>query len=806
MLSGNHGRCTGALGGVVTMIAVGLLAGCGSEPESGPLELRLRSTTGADLAEIAIIATLADGTAASATCPGGSTDALVCTAEGARLERPSGRCEVTVKARGHRFVTRALQLEELPVEAGAHVAEIQLEALAAFSQSADYATGFNADAGRSKFDDLAVAADTELGPSDLVKFYIHDIAGEPEVYFQNTKTHPLHYTFARDVVGVPKTREEFEESTYHGADRADMAGTLSSYPGLSAPSEALGGEVSAPVAITFFPSDDLTPAQAVLAHRLIEERLGFASLGGRDKRLVYVPAGTVQEDALAGDKDLFARRGVPWLTHRELYGNLKSQVLNDGLAYGTLRVMSPEELATAVVSFTDVLVLTRLPNWLPVVGGTITAELQTPLAHVSIAARTRGTPNMALLDAATSPEIAALIGKLVRFEVKNGGYTLQPTTLAEAQAFWDGRHHEALVPEHDDSLLDLPALDEAAFTDAVRIGVKAANAAELHQLLGAQAPDGFAVPFHYYDAFMASAAVGAADCEAARADCIEDGRDAALCGRAATLCAAGGGPEVLWSHVARLLADPGFNTDAPLREAALGGLQHHIRHLPVDPGFAAALDARVAERCGNVKVRLRSSTNAEDLPSFSGAGLYDSVSAYATGKDAASSEIRKVWASVWSWRAHEERSFWNIDHMAVRMGVLVHPAFSNEAANGVLITQNIADPATAGMYANVQLGEESVTNPESGALPEIFSILPAPRGVQVARLRYSSLSSSAPILSQEEIVTLSEAAEKVQTRFATLYQESPFSLALDLEFKFNEPDRGLVIKQARPYTAAAESP
>ena len=60
--------------------------------------------------------------------------------------------------------------------------------------------------------------------------------------------------------------------------------------------------------------------------------------------------------------------------------------------------------------------------------------------------------------------------------------------------------------------------------------------------------------------------------------------------------------------------------------------------------------------------------------------------------DPASEEVRKVWASVWNWRAFEERAFWNIDHRAVRMGVAVHQAFPDEQVNGVMITRNIADP------------------------------------------------------------------------------------------------------------------
>ena len=134
------------------------------------------------------------------------------------------------------------------------------------------------------------------------------------------------------------------------------------------------------------------------------------------------------------------------------------------------------------------------------------------------------------------------------------------------------------------------------------------------------------------------------------------------------------------------------------------------------------------------------------------------------------------------------------------MGVAVTPSYPFEQANGVLITQNIADLTVAGMYVNVQLGEVPVTNPEGGANPEIFSILPGPLGaVQVARQRFSSLSPDKPILADEEIDSLFVEAGKIQTHFAGLYGKDPYALALDLEFKFHGPDRKLIIKQVRPY-------
>ena len=426
---------------------------------------------------------------------------------------------------------------------------------------------------------------------------------------------------------------------------------------------------------------------------------------------------------------------------------------------------------------------------------------------MNVAARTRGTPNVALLAASEDARVAPLLGELVRFEVADGGFTLAPATLTEAQAFWDAQGHEPFVPDADVTRDGLPGFDELGFGDAIAVGVKAANLAELSTLLPGVAPDGFAVPFHYYDRFVETATVTAATCAAARADCLDEGRGTALCDRAQALCLPGEGDETMAAHLARVLGDADFASDSPLREACLDSIRHQMRHASVGVDFATALDARVTEVFGGETVRLRSSTNAEDLPGFSGAGLYSSYSAEADDSgDLPSAEIRKVWASVWNWRAFEERAFWNIEHLAVRMGVAVHRSFPDEAANGVLITQNISDPAVAGMYVNVQLGAVPVTNPEDGALPEVFSIVPAPAGsdepVQVVRQRWSSLSPDAPLLTDAEVTAIYGAAHTVQQHFAPLYGMDPYALALDIEFKLIGPARALVVKQVRPYTVA----
>jgi phosphoenolpyruvate synthase/pyruvate phosphate dikinase len=220
----------------------------------------------------------------------------------------------------------------------------------------------------------------------------------------------------------------------------------------------------------------------------------------------------------------------------------------------------------------------------------------------------------------------------------------------------------------------------------------------------------------------------------------------------------------------------------------------------VDAEWVAALDARIAEVFGDEQVRLRSSTNVEDLAEFSGAGLYESVSAEATGEKRASSRIRRVWASTWEFPAFEERSFWNVTEAGVRMGVAVTPAFDGELSNGVLVTANLSQPSAPGFYVNAQRGEFPVANPEGGMTPEVLTIVSDPDGNPTpVRQRFSSLSPNLPVLTDADVVALADAATRVEVHFAPLYGLQPSSAALDLEFKLLGAERAVLIKQVRPY-------
>ena len=674
------------------------------------------------------------------------------------------------------------------------------DTLPAFVQNDDEWTGFYREDGYEALRKLAYPSKTEMGTSYLVKFVITDFNSDSAVvHFMNTKKRLLHYDFARSVLHDPSSLSEFEKEAYYDTAKNTVAGTLVYYATLDSM-----------VALTFFPTDCISPKQVAAVQQLIESRMLFLAADSSKNRLFYMPSGSAAEKALVEHEAEFKKANVPVYTHAQLFGDVLLQIMNTGTAYGTLVKLTAAELDTAIVSSHDILILETLPAEIPLVAATISKDAQTPLSHVNLAAKARKTPNIAFNGKDLPDSLLALCGKLVKLEVKANSYTVTAATLEEAQAFWKRIAREPITLTYDLSDSGLVDFADLNFNSSKSVGVKASNLAELQKLLPENSPDGFAVPFYHYSNFLNYAQVTEELCEKSFSDCGKEGRASGICTQVKDACMeqlaepaeaeSSKGTASLRSYIAGMIARDDFAADTRLREAVLDNIRYLFKHIPVDVEFGKSLDAKVYELYGDAGVRLRSSTNSEDLADFNGAGLYKSVKATTREKDLPSDEIRKVWASVWSFKAFEERSLWNIDHMSVQMAVAVHEAFPDEVANGVIITQNIADFSVAGIYANVQLGETSITNPEGGERPEILSIIPSVGlGVQSVLLQHSTLSPDALILTDKEINELYLTVQKIQRYFARLYNEYPDAFALDIEFKVMGPERKLIYKQVRPY-------
>jgi hypothetical protein len=467
---------------------------------------------------------------------------------------------------------------------------------------------------------------------------------------------------------------------------------------------------------------------------------------------------------------------VPIVDPNAPFRGMTFQALTAGTAYGVLRfvpaaALGDEPLGLRVIAVTD-----QVPNDLPFVGGLVTEAFQTPLSHVNVLSANRGTPNMALRDARTDPRVAPHLETLVRLDVVSGSFAIRPADAAEAEAFWAtrGRSGPPIRPSLDERIRGARSLAGLGYRDVGAVGAKAALLAELANLgwsnpadpCAIRTPAGaFAVPLvHSREHYAASGA-------------------AAL--------------------LATLRADPAFRTDPRARAEGLARVRAAILAHPVDPTLLAEVTGRVEEAFGRSRVRLRSSSNTEDLAGFNGAGLYTSASAAIDDPERRIEDaLRIVWAGLYNPRAYDERTYFNVDEDRVAMGVLVHEAFLSERANGVAISRNVLDPIRSDQYyVNAQVGEASVTNPAPGITTEQFVYR---RGRSPAELYYarSSLPFGNPVLSSLETSRLACVLGRIHAGFAARLDPEGENrwFAMDIEFKLVGPGRLLFVKQARPYT------
>ena len=495
----------------------------------------------------------------------------------------------------------------------------------------------------------------------------------------------------------------------------------------------------------------------------------FAAISARlfdGDALRYRPVSNGQEQLI----DELEARGVPIVTTGEVFAGKTYQPLHRTTGYGFLRFVRAAQLAGVHPLPVDLLVLDRVPLDIPIVAGVITAEFQTPLSHVGVLARQRGIPNMALRGAWDDPRLRALEGQLVRLTVSASDFFVEPADPDEAQAAWDARRPtEPLTPRFEivtAGIVDLATRDER---DVITVGAKAANYAGLMGMVP-EVPvprPAFALPFSAFDAHLSTHA--------------------------------------LFPIIDQLARDAPAGDEL---ERRLFALRLAIYEAPVDPLLIATLHAHLVASYGGDSVRFRSSTNAEDLPEFSGAGLYSSAGADPDDGPAATERaVKVVWASAFNTTAWLEREFYRVDHRLIRMGVLLHRAFGAELANGVALTMNDFTTLRPAFQINSQLGEVSVTNPVGDATPEqilwyrYYQGLPEYYEV----LARSTLTGGAPVLADADYVELAGYLERIHNHFRPLYCVVPASepprldpsCAIDIEWKLGADGR-LWIKQARP--------
>jgi len=465
------------------------------------------------------------------------------------------------------------------------------------------------------------------------------------------------------------------------------------------------------------------------------------------------------------------------------------RALNPGLARGVLHARA----VTGERTHFDPHGIYLLPETLadlPPVAGILTAGEGNPLSHVQLLARNLGIPNVGV-DEELLPKITAHDGQPVVLAVSPAGLVelvrdgeRWNTVFGETQA------QPSVVIRPDLDKLDLGVRDfvdlgELRAADSGRIvGPKAAKLGELRSHFPEAVAPGLAIPFGVF-----------------REVVLEQPYR-------------GTGQTVFDWMVAQYRRLDTLPPDSAQRRAETetfrAELYDLVAHARLDEAFQERLRAAMIRTFGNLDglgVFIRSDTNVEDLPGFTGAGLNLTLP-NVVGFDNIVAGIARVWASPFTARAFA----WRQSHMehpeAVYPAVLLLKSVPNEKS-GVMVTADIDTGDTAVLSVAVNEGVGGAVDGQSaeslridtrdGSVRVLATAtaptrhLPAPGG----GIESLPVSGDESVLHPDEIRSLIRFARELPQRFPPITDDAGNPTPADIEFGFLHGK--LQLFQLRPF-------
>ena len=574
-----------------------------------------------------------------------------------------------------------------------------------------------------------------------VKFGILDRdTAEPKVYFINSNTYTIHASFWNGI-GASVTGD-------------DGSGEIVFNPNTILPNGVIGT-----YSFNFSFGDAYNFEETQRTYELL-----VASMPFLQNNMNHFIGQADENDHLNNYVDEFIDSRFEVVLETDVFAEVNYIPFHLAEGYGYFRHM---ENLNETPGSRDIVLYDALPNSLPRVGGIITSVIQTPLSHVNLRAIQDNVPNAYIADPLSINGIASLLNGYIYYKVENESYEIREATLNEVNEWYESiRPTEPQFPIRDLSITEILPLEQIDFEMSTAFGAKCSNVSTMRtfEFPDGTIPDGFGIPFYYYDVFMQF--------------------------------------NNFYEEVQIMIDNPSFQNDINFRVNRLETLRTAIKDAPMPQWMLDDLQVMHDAFPDGTAVRVRSSTNNEDLPGFSGAGLYTSKTQY-PDEGHISKSVKQVFASMWNFRAYEERDFYRIDHFTAAMGLLCHPNYQQEQSNGVGISIDPIYETEDTFYLNTQVGESLITNPDPNSVPEEILLYrdPTQSGGYLV-LRLSNLVNAGELIMDEEYLNqMRDYLSEIHDEFAILYgvagQED---FAMDIEYKVTAQNQ-LAIKQARPWVS-----
>jgi phosphoenolpyruvate synthase/pyruvate phosphate dikinase len=469
-------------------------------------------------------------------------------------------------------------------------------------------------------------------------------------------------------------------------------------------------------------------------------------------------------------------------SHRLLNASSRRGIrgLNPGVAIGRLEIIDAAE-GHAEIEPDRIYVIPATVAELKPMRGILTLDSGNALSHAQLLAANLGIPN-STVPSALLGELRAHRGEQMFYAVTpRGTVVLRPwsSLTPSERAVWEERKVERRRVAIDTSKIDtrdkrLRLLEETSMADSgVLCGPKAANLGQLKRLFPDHVAPGIVVPFGvYYEHAARKNASGASILDAVQAAHRETER----------------------------MRKSGAAADA-LREymrPRLAGIRRSIQTMVLDPGLVTELNARLRATFGpdgTYGVFVRSDTNAEDLPQFTGAGLNLTLP-NVVGEAKIAQALKEVWASpfeerAWAWRSEALES----NDQVYPSVVLLRTVPSDKS--GVMATANLSTLAFTDLTVNVNEGvaavvdggvSESLLLEGNGEVRLLAQARAAYKKVPLPAGDYARVPASGSdyVLSGDEISQLRGLARDVRSRLKPAQDGQGAELPWDIEFGFEK--------------------